>query len=182
MTDAGFVSPLDPPESTSSGDRPDSADAPESGVEANSDGDRERAVEIAGDREHAVETIGHREPAVETLEDRRFTDLRAFERDVLYAVRELERDDEGPKGIAVKEALERRYGGEVNRSRLYQNLGALADAGLVTKRIKDARTSEYATTRAARLLLARNATRRADTAGLLADEGDARASNAGPES
>ena len=172
MTDAGFVSPLAAPASASSGDRPESIDASDSAVEADSDEDRECAVEIVGDRECAVETIA----------DRQFTDLRAFERDVLYAVRDLERDEEGSKGIAVKEALERRYGDEVNRSRLYQNLGALADAGLVTKRIKDARTNEYGTTRAARLLLARNATRRADTAGLLGDEVDARASNAGPES
>jgi len=182
MTDAGFVSPLAAPASASSGDRPESIDASDSAVEADSDEARECAVEIVGDRECAVEIVGDRECAVETIADRQFTDLRAFERDVLYAVRDLERDEEGSKGIAVKEALERRYGDEVNRSRLYQNLGALADAGLVTKRIKDARTNEYGTTRAARLLLARNATRRADTAGLLGDEVDARASNAGTES
>ncbi|WP_238398305.1 helix-turn-helix transcriptional regulator [Halorussus salinus] len=182
MTDVRFVSQFAGPESVSSGDRSDSADASESAIEADSDGDRARVVEVADDRERSVETMCDREAAVETMEDRRFTDLRAFERDVLYAVRELERDDEGPKGVAVKEALERRYGDEVNRSRLYQNLTTLADAGLVTKRIKDARTNEYATTRTARLLLARNATRRADTAGLLADEVDALASSAVPES
>lgn len=176
MTDGGFVSPLDAPESVSSADSSESGssgDFPESV----SSTDFSESVASADSLESASDGDG--ESAAETTAGRRFTDLRAFERDVLYAVRELEREEEGPKGIAVKKALERHYDEEVNRSRLYQNLDTLVDAELLTKRIKDARTNEYATTEAARLLLARNAKRRADTAGLLSDEQEAPAPTAG---
>ena len=176
MTDGGFVSPLDAPESVSSADSSESGssgDFPESV----SSTDFSESVASADSLESASDGDG--ESAAETTAGRRFTDLRAFERDVLYAVRELEREEEGPKGIAVKKALERHYDEEVNRSRLYQNLDTLVDAELLTKRIKDARTNEYATTEAARLLLARNAKRRAHTAGLLSDEQEAPATTAG---
>lgn len=93
---------------------------------------------------------------------RRFVSLRAAERDVLYVIRELEREGDAPKGTEIKDRLDERYGEELGRSRLYRNLGDLVDAGLVTKGVKDARTNEYATTRTAREMLARNAKRRAN--------------------
>ncbi|WP_135807418.1 helix-turn-helix transcriptional regulator [Halorussus marinus] len=96
-----------------------------------------------------------------------FADFHAFERDLLYAVRALERDgdQEPPKGLAIKSYLEDDYD-EINHSRLYQNLDALIERGLLSKAEKDGRTNEYATTDRARQLLTRHAQRRADQAGL----------------
>nr|WP_244605627.1 helix-turn-helix transcriptional regulator [Halorussus marinus] len=86
---------------------------------------------------------------------------------MLYAVRALERDgdQEPPKGLAIKSYLEDDYD-EINHSRLYQNLDALIERGLLSKAEKDGRTNEYATTDRARQLLTRHAQRRADQAGL----------------
>jgi len=94
-------------------------------------------------------------------------DLRAFERDLLYAVRTLERDnDTPPKGLAIKSRLEIEYPEEVNHSRLYQNLDRLAERDLLQKTEKDGRTNEYATTDASKQLLEAHAERRADAVGL----------------
>ena len=94
-----------------------------------------------------------------------FTDLHAFERDLLYAVRALERDDP-PKGLALKRELEDDYGEQVNHSRLYQNLDALVERGLLEKSQKDGRTNEYATTATARAMLEQHAQRRTAQAGI----------------
>nr|WP_256568003.1 helix-turn-helix transcriptional regulator [Halorussus aquaticus] len=96
----------------------------------------------------------------------RFTDLHAFNRDLLYAIRALERDGDAPKGLAIKDHLETEYDEEVNHSRLYQNLDALTDKGLVSKGTKDDRTNEYATTDVAREMLDRVTERRMDAVGL----------------
>ncbi|MFC4451388.1 helix-turn-helix transcriptional regulator [Halorussus aquaticus] len=93
--------------------------------------------------------------------------LRAFERDLLYAVRALERDsDNPPKGLVVKAYLDERYGDDINHSRLYQNLDRLAERGLLEKAERDGRTNEYATTDTAEQLLVQHAKRRADAVGL----------------
>jgi len=69
-------------------------------------------------------------------------DLTAFRRDVLRALAH-----EGPsKGLSVKDALEEYYGERVNHGRLYPNLDALVNKGLVSKSERDARTNEYALT------------------------------------
>ncbi len=81
---------------------------------------------------------------------------------MLYAIRELEREGDAPTGTEIKDRLDERYGDALSRSQFYRNLGDLVDAGLVRKGVKDARTNEYATTRAARVMLARNAKRRAN--------------------
>ncbi|NEU58722.1 helix-turn-helix transcriptional regulator [Halorussus sp. MSC15.2] len=100
-------------------------------------------------------------------------DLRAFERDLLYAVRALERDSENPpKGLAIKAYLDERNGDEINHSRLYQNLDRLAEHGLLEKAEKDGRTNEYATTDTAEQLLVQHAKRRANAVGL--NRGDSR--------
>ncbi|WP_135855216.1 helix-turn-helix transcriptional regulator [Halorussus salinus] len=96
----------------------------------------------------------------------RFADLHAFERDLLYAVRALERDGDAPKGLAVKDHLETEYDGEINHSRLYQNLDGLAERGLLRKGKKDDRTNEYGTTDTAEQLLEAHAERRAEAVGL----------------
>ncbi len=72
------------------------------------------------------------------------TDLRAFERDLLYAVRALERTTgTPPKGLDIKSRLDVEYPEEVNHSRLYQNLDRLAERDLLQKAEKDGRTNEY---------------------------------------
>lgn len=79
----------------------------------------------------------------------KFAHLSAFQRDVLRVL-----DQSGPsKGLAVKDALTSYYGEEVNHSRLYPNLDALADAGLVAKRERDGRTNEYELTERGRRAL-----------------------------
>lgn len=93
------------------------------------------------------------------------TDLRGFERDLLYAVCALE-DGEPPKGLAIKHHLEREYPEEINHSRLYQNLDRLVENNLLTKGRKDDRTNEYATTDHAQQLLTQHAQRRAGAVGL----------------
>ncbi|WP_128478360.1 helix-turn-helix transcriptional regulator [Halorussus pelagicus] len=102
----------------------------------------------------------------------RFADLHAFERDLLYAVRGLERNGNAPKGLAVKDLLEAEYDEELNHSRLYQNLDGLAERGLLTKGKKDDRTNEYATTATARDLLESRTERRAEQVGLTTNGGD----------
>ncbi|WP_231183545.1 helix-turn-helix transcriptional regulator [Haladaptatus sp. DYF46] len=98
-------------------------------------------------------------------DERAFTDLHAFKRDLLYAIRALERD-EPPKGLTVKRVLEADYSTDINHSRLYQNLDQLVDAGLLEKGHKDERTNEYETTDATRRMLEARAKRRVEEAGL----------------
>ncbi|WP_135855263.1 helix-turn-helix transcriptional regulator [Halorussus salinus] len=94
-------------------------------------------------------------------------DLRAFERDLLYAVRALERDnDTPPKGLAIKAYLDEQHDDDLNHSRLYQNLDQLIKRGLLRKGKKDDRTNEYATTDRTRTLLEAFARRRARQTGV----------------
>lgn len=71
--------------------------------------------------------------------------LTVFQYDLLSVLRE-----HGPqKGTAVKRRLEdsrERYGGSINHGRLYPNLDALVESGLVDKGKRDDRTNEYAVT------------------------------------
>jgi DNA-binding PadR family transcriptional regulator len=92
--------------------------------------------------------------------------LTAFKRDLLYAVRALERDGEAPKGLAIKDQLETEYGEKINHSRLYQNLDGLIEDSLLTKGRKDDRTNEYATTETARELLEAQTRKRVEQVGL----------------
>ena len=50
---------------------------------------------------------------------------------------------DSPKGLAVKDALDEYYGGEINHGRLYPNLDALVEKGLVEKGRIDDRTNAY---------------------------------------
>ena len=54
-------------------------------------------------------------------------DLTGFQRDLLYVI--AGRDD--PHGLAIKEELEEYYESEIHHGRLYPNLDALVDKGLV---------------------------------------------------
>ena len=66
-------------------------------------------------------------------------DLTAFQRDCLYVIAGLG----SPKGLAIKEELETYHSSTINHGRLYPNLDALVEKGLVEKGSKDERTNEY---------------------------------------
>lgn len=68
--------------------------------------------------------------------------LTAFQRDVLYTIAGLD----APKGLKIKEELEKYYSKEVNHGRLYPNLDTLVDKGLVEKGSQDNRTNSYTLT------------------------------------
>lgn len=72
--------------------------------------------------------------------------LTAFQRDLLYVVANLDE----PHGLLIKDALERYYEDEVNHGRLYPNLDALVEEGLVDKGTHDDRTNCYTLTEAGR--------------------------------
>lgn len=70
-------------------------------------------------------------------------DLTGFQRDLLYVI--TGRDD--PHGLAIKEELEEYYESEIHHGRLYPNLDALVDKGLVEKGELDRRTNYYSLTK-----------------------------------
>lgn len=70
-------------------------------------------------------------------------DLTGFQRDCLYVLAGLE----DPHGLAIKEELDNYYGDEINHGRLYPNLDALVEKGLVDKGKLDDRTNVYTLTR-----------------------------------
>jgi len=69
-------------------------------------------------------------------------DLTGFQRDLLYVIAGLD----GPKGLAIKDELDEYYGAEINHGRLYPNLDALVEKGLVEKGRIDDRTNAYTLT------------------------------------
>lgn len=73
-------------------------------------------------------------------------DLAGFQRDLLHVIGGLDE----PYGLRIKEELEEYYGTEINHGRLYPNLDALADEGLIEKGQRDRRTNAYALTRRGR--------------------------------
>lgn len=66
-------------------------------------------------------------------------DLTGFQRDLLYVVAGLDQ----PKGLAIKDVVDDYHATETNHGRLYPNLDALVEKGLVRKGKKDERTNEY---------------------------------------
>ena len=66
-------------------------------------------------------------------------DLTGFQRDLLYVIGGLDQ----PHGLAIKDELEEYYEKEIHHGRLYPNLDALVEKGLVEKSKKDRRTNEY---------------------------------------
>ena len=65
--------------------------------------------------------------------------LTGFQRDVLTVTSGLEE----PHGLKIKAELEASYGKEVNHGRLYPNLNALTNKGLIEKGEIDRRTNSY---------------------------------------
>lgn len=58
----------------------------------------------------------------------------------------LDRRDDAPKGVTIKQRLEAYLGEQLNHGRLYQNLDHLVEAGYVEKRPRDGRTNAYSIT------------------------------------
>lgn len=69
-------------------------------------------------------------------------DLTGFQRDLLYVIAGLGE----PKGLAIKEELDEYYGEDINHGRLYPNLDAVVEKGLIQKGQKDNRTNAYSLT------------------------------------
>jgi DNA-binding PadR family transcriptional regulator len=69
-------------------------------------------------------------------------DLTGFQRDLLYVIAGLDE----PHGLAIKDELEAYYESDVNHGRLYPNLDALVEKGLVEKGQRDRRTNYYTLT------------------------------------
>lgn len=70
-------------------------------------------------------------------------DLTGFQRDLLYVIA----GSDDPHGLAVKDELDAYYEKEIHHGRLYPNLDALVEKGLVEKGQRDRRTNYYAVTR-----------------------------------
>lgn len=69
-------------------------------------------------------------------------ELTGFQRDLLYAIAGLDQ----PSGQQVATVLEAHHGEEITHGRLYPNLDALVDAGLVEKGEISRRTNYYTLT------------------------------------
>ncbi|QZP39825.1 PadR family transcriptional regulator (plasmid) [Halobaculum magnesiiphilum] len=72
-----------------------------------------------------------------------WTELTAFEGNVLYVIARLERDGSLTYGLAIRDVLESYYTKPINHGRLYPTLDDLAEQGLITKTSVDDRTNEY---------------------------------------
>ncbi|QZY01220.1 PadR family transcriptional regulator [Halobaculum rubrum] len=95
-----------------------------------------------------------------------WTDLTAFEGNVLYAIARLEREDVLTYGLAIRDFLGEYYNKAINHGRLYPTLDDLTDQGLITKTSVDDRTNEYELTDAGYELLR---SRRDDLAAVLTE-------------
>lgn len=69
-------------------------------------------------------------------------DLTAFQRDILYVMAGMEE----PKGLAIKDELDKCHEQDINPGRLYPNLDKLVEKGLVEKGEIDKRTNYYSLT------------------------------------
>ncbi len=76
-------------------------------------------------------------------------DLTAFQRDLLVVIAGIDT----PYGLAIKEEMEEYYESEINHGRLYPNLDALVEAGLVSKGQIDRRTNRYELTEKGRSVM-----------------------------
>lgn len=81
-----------------------------------------------------------------THDDVSAADLSTFEKELLFAIIELESAGDEPYGLAIKSQLEEQFEIEINHGRLYPNLDGLVDRGLIKKSELDKRTNEYTLT------------------------------------
>ncbi|MFB6254962.1 MAG: helix-turn-helix transcriptional regulator [Halobacteriaceae archaeon] len=70
-------------------------------------------------------------------------DLNAFQRDILFTINGLDE----PKGVDIKDELDKYYSEEISYGRLYPALDTLAEKGLVKINEVDGRTNSYTLTR-----------------------------------
>lgn len=70
-------------------------------------------------------------------------DMTGFQRDLLYVIA----GSDEPHGLAIKDALDDYYESEISPGRLYPNLDALVEKGLVEKGTQNRRTNYYTLTR-----------------------------------
>lgn len=68
--------------------------------------------------------------------------LTGFQRDLMYMIL----DNEKPSGQEIRRTMEEYYEDNVNHGRLYPNLDAIVEAGLVEKGTQDQRTNFYVLT------------------------------------
>lgn len=71
-----------------------------------------------------------------------FAELTGFKRDLLVVIAGLD----APKGLQVKEELEKYYDETINHGRLYPNLDSLVDNGFIEKQALDERSNAYVLT------------------------------------
>ncbi|MFB6110417.1 MAG: helix-turn-helix transcriptional regulator [Halodesulfurarchaeum sp.] len=71
-------------------------------------------------------------------------DLTGFQRDLLTVIAGLSE----PNGLEIKSEMEEYYESTINHGRLYPNLDALVDRGLIEKTKQDERTNAYTLTQA----------------------------------
>jgi len=76
-------------------------------------------------------------------------DLTGFQRDLLTVIAGLEE----PHGLRVKEEIQNYYETEIQHGRLYPNLDALAEKGLIEKGEIDKRTNSYTLSQQGRQVL-----------------------------
>jgi|APHM01.1.fsa_nt_gi transcriptional regulator, PadR family len=81
------------------------------------------------------------------------TNLTAFQKEVLFAVAQLEASEQDSYGLGIKRALEDRLQKNVNHGQLYPNLDELVEVGLLEKSSLDQRTNKYLLTDAGKQLL-----------------------------
>ena len=96
----------------------------------------------------------HTQPTDEPHSDETtWYDLLGFQRDLLLVAAEVD-GEELPKGLTLMARLEDRYSDPINHGRLYTNLSALEDEGLIESEEFDGRTNAYRVTDRGRKLLA----------------------------
>jgi DNA-binding PadR family transcriptional regulator len=94
-----------------------------------------------------------------THDDASPTELSTFEKEILFAVTEIEAAGNEPYGLAIKRQLEDRFETDINHGRLYPNLDDLVNQGLIEKSELDKRTNEYSLTIASEQLITEYAQR-----------------------
>nr|WP_136718463.1 PadR family transcriptional regulator [Halorientalis salina] len=70
-------------------------------------------------------------------------DLLTFEKEILYAIAELEVSSQESYGLGIKRELEAVLDEDINHGRLYPNLDNLVSKGLIEKSELDKRTNLY---------------------------------------
>lgn len=125
----------------------DDDDRPESDASVDSDFEKFDPKEIdRRDREYSEP-----ETVIETpFRAGPLADLTGFQRDLLAIIRALEERAGQPVGLDIKREIDEQYDEEIGTARLYTNLDALVDAGLVTKESVDGRSNAYRLTRRGR--------------------------------